>query len=106
VAQGPGGGVKMAWVPIRRQDPRVRGFEPLRWHPDTSTQPTRRPRPSAGYLVRGVDETLEHVAADGGISFLARSATMFYSHPEVIDVPIPDLASDQAGKLGAAFIRS
>lgn len=37
--------------------------EPLVWHMDTSTQPTRRPHPNAGYLVRGVDETLEHVAA-------------------------------------------
>jgi DNA-binding transcriptional LysR family regulator len=69
--------------------------EPLVWHPDTSTQPTRRPHPNAGYLARGVDETLEHVAAGRGISFLARSATVFYSHPDVIYVPIPDLAPDQ-----------
>jgi DNA-binding transcriptional LysR family regulator len=69
--------------------------EPLVWHTDTSTQPTRRPHPNAGYLVRGVDETLEHVAAGRGISFLARSATVFYSHPEVSYVPIPDLAPDQ-----------
>jgi DNA-binding transcriptional LysR family regulator len=69
--------------------------EPLLWHADTSTQPTRRPHPNAGYRVRGVDETLEHVAAGRGISFLARSATVFYSHPEVSYVPIPDLAPDQ-----------
>jgi DNA-binding transcriptional LysR family regulator len=69
--------------------------EPLVWHTDTSTQPTRRPHPNAGYLVRGVDETLKHVAAGRGISFLARSATVFYSHPEVSYVPIPDLALDQ-----------
>jgi DNA-binding transcriptional LysR family regulator len=69
--------------------------EPLIWHPDPSTQPTRRPHPNAGYLVRGVDETLEHVAAGRGISFLARSATVFYSHPEVTYVPIPDMAPDQ-----------
>ncbi|MGW7688770.1 LysR family transcriptional regulator [Streptomyces asiaticus] len=69
--------------------------EPLVWHADPSTQPTRRPHPNAGYLVRGVDETLEHVAAGRGISFLARSATVFYSHPDVIYVPIPDLAPDQ-----------
>jgi DNA-binding transcriptional LysR family regulator len=69
--------------------------EPLVWHMDTSTQPTRRAHPNAGYLVRGVDETLEHVAAGRGISFLARSATVFYSHPEVSYVPIPDLAPDQ-----------
>ncbi|MFI6782108.1 LysR family transcriptional regulator [Micromonospora sp. NPDC050276] len=69
--------------------------EPLLWHADTSTQPTKRPHPDAGYRVRGVDETLEHVAAGRGISFLARSATVFYSHPEVSYVPIPDLAPDQ-----------
>jgi DNA-binding transcriptional LysR family regulator len=69
--------------------------EPLVWQGDTSTQPTRRPHPNAGYLVRGVDETLEHVAAGRGISFLARSATVFYSHPDISYVPIPDLAPDQ-----------
>lgn len=69
--------------------------EPLVWHADTSTQPTRRPHPNAGYLVRGVDETLEHVAAGRGISFLARSATLFYSHPDVSYVPVPDLAPEQ-----------
>jgi len=69
--------------------------EPLVWPGDTSTQPTRRPHPNAGYLVRGVDETLEHVAAGRGISFLARSATVFYSHPDISYVPIPELAPDQ-----------
>jgi DNA-binding transcriptional LysR family regulator len=69
--------------------------EPLVWHADPSTQPTRRPHPNAGYLVRGVDETLEHVAAGRGISFLARSATVFYSRPDITYVPIPDLAPDQ-----------
>jgi len=69
--------------------------EPLVWAGGASTQPTRRPHPNAGYLVRGVDETLEHVAAGRGISFLARSATVFHSHPEVSYVPIPDLAPAQ-----------
>ncbi|MFF3849766.1 LysR family transcriptional regulator [Streptomyces sp. NPDC002328] len=69
--------------------------EPLVWHADPSTQPTRRPHPDSGYLARGVDETLEHVAAGRGISFLARSATVFYSHPDVVYVPIPDLAPEQ-----------
>ncbi|MEU8256679.1 LysR substrate-binding domain-containing protein [Micromonospora inaquosa] len=69
--------------------------EPLVWHMDASTQPTRRPHPNAGYLVRGVDETLEHVAAGRGISFLARSAIVFYSHPDVSYVPIQDLAPEQ-----------
>jgi DNA-binding transcriptional LysR family regulator len=69
--------------------------EPLIWHGDASTQPTRRPHPNAGYLVRGVDETLEHVAAGRGISFLARSATVFYSHPDISYVPVTDLAPEQ-----------
>ncbi|MFF2465165.1 LysR family transcriptional regulator [Streptomyces mirabilis] len=69
--------------------------EPLVWHGDPSTQPTKRPLPNAGYPVRGVDETLEHVAAGRGISFLARSASVFYSHPDVVYVPIPELAPDR-----------
>ncbi|MFJ5219465.1 LysR family transcriptional regulator [Streptomyces sp. NPDC088354] len=69
--------------------------EPLVWRGDPSTQPTKRPLPNAGYPVRGVDETLEHVAAGRGVSFLARSASVFYSHPDVVYVPIPDLAPDQ-----------
>ncbi|MFD0136265.1 LysR family transcriptional regulator [Streptomyces sp. NPDC003631] len=69
--------------------------EPLVWHGDPSTQPTKRPLPNAGYPVRGVDETLEHVAAGRGISFLARSASVFYSHPDVVYVPIPELAPER-----------
>lgn len=69
--------------------------ETLVWHGDPSTQTTKRPLPNAGYPVRGVDETLEHVAAGRGISFLARSASVFYSHPDVVYVPIPDLVPDQ-----------
>lgn len=76
--------------------------EPLVWHAGPATQPTRRPHPDAGYLARGVDETLEHVAAGRGISFLARSATVFYTHPEVSYVPIPDLAPDQVCLAAAA----
>ena len=70
--------------------------EPLLWDSDSSTQPTRLAHPNAGYLVRGVDETLEHVAAGRGISFLARSATVFYSHPNISYVPVSDdVAPDQ-----------
>lgn len=69
--------------------------EPLVWPPDPGTQPTRRPHPNAGYQVRGVDETLEHVAAGRGVSFVARSATVFHSHPEVVYVPVTDLAPEQ-----------
>ncbi|MFD9662942.1 LysR family transcriptional regulator substrate-binding protein [Rhodococcus sp. NPDC059968] len=69
--------------------------EPLVWHDDPSTQPTRRPHPDSGLRVRAVEEKLEHVAAGRGISFLARSATMFYSHPDISYVPIPELAPDE-----------
>ena len=68
--------------------------ELLVWNADTP-QPTRRPHPNAGYVVRGVDETLEHVAAGRGISFLARSASVFYAHPDVVYVAVSDLAPDQ-----------
>ena len=68
--------------------------ELLVWNADLP-QPTTRRHPNAGYLVRGVDETLEHVAAGRGISFLARSATVFYSHPDVVYVPVTDVAPEQ-----------
>ncbi|MCD2196906.1 LysR substrate-binding domain-containing protein [Actinomycetospora endophytica] len=69
--------------------------EPLVWHADPSTQPTRRPLPDSGLRVRGVEERLEHVGAGRGISFVARSETTFYSRPDISYVPIPDLAPDQ-----------
>ncbi|GLY29255.1 LysR substrate-binding domain-containing protein [Kineosporia sp. NBRC 101731] len=69
--------------------------EPLLWSADAGTQPTRHPHPDAGYRVRGVDETLEHVAAGRGIAFLARSATVFYSHPQISYVPVVDLAPEE-----------
>jgi DNA-binding transcriptional LysR family regulator len=69
--------------------------EPLVWHADPSTQPTRRPHPDSGLRVRGVEEKLEHVAAGRGISFVGRSETVFYSRPDISYVPIPELAPDQ-----------
>jgi len=69
--------------------------EPLIWHVDPRTQPTRHPHPNSGHFVRGVEEKLEHVAAGRGISFLPRSATAFYSRPDISYVPIPELAPDQ-----------
>ncbi|GAA0924793.1 LysR substrate-binding domain-containing protein [Pseudonocardia zijingensis] len=69
--------------------------EPLVWHADASTQPTRRPHPDSGLRVRGVEEKLEHVAAGRGISYAGRSETVFYSRPDISYVPIPDLAPDQ-----------
>ncbi|CAM3766460.1 LysR family transcriptional regulator [Isoptericola cucumis] len=69
--------------------------EPLVWHAGASTQPTRRPHPDSGLRARGVEEKLEHVAAGRGISFVARSETVFYSRPDISYVPVPDLAPDQ-----------
>jgi DNA-binding transcriptional LysR family regulator len=69
--------------------------EPLIWHVDPHNQPTRHPHPTSGHFVRGVEEKLEHVAAGHGISFLPRSATTFYSRPDISYVPIPELAPDQ-----------
>jgi len=80
--------------------------EPLVWPADPATQPTRRPHPDSGYVVRGVDETLEHVAAGRGISYLARSATVFHAHPEVVYVPVADLAPEQVCLAVAAARRS
>lgn len=69
--------------------------EPLVWHGDPSTQPTRRPLPDSGLRARGVEEKLEHVAAGRGISFVGRSEALFYSRPDISYVPIPELAPDQ-----------
>jgi DNA-binding transcriptional LysR family regulator len=69
--------------------------EPVVWHADPSTQPTRRPHPDSGVRARGVEEKLEHVAAGRGISFVARSETVFYSRPDISYVPIPELAPEQ-----------
>lgn len=69
--------------------------EPLVWHADASTHPTRRPHPDSGLRARGVDEKLEHVAAGRGISFVGRSETVFYSRPDIRYVLVPELAPDQ-----------
>ncbi|RZU22315.1 DNA-binding transcriptional LysR family regulator [Kribbella rubisoli] len=69
--------------------------EPVVWHADPSTQPTRRPHPDSGLRARGVEEKLEHVAAGRGISFVGRSETVFYSRPDISYVPIPDLSPEQ-----------
>jgi DNA-binding transcriptional LysR family regulator len=80
--------------------------EPLLGDPDTGTQRTGHPHPDAGYLVRGVDETLEHVAAGRGIAFLARSTAVFHTHPEVSFVPVTDLAPDRVCLAVAASLTS
>ncbi|HET6743300.1 MAG TPA: LysR substrate-binding domain-containing protein [Kribbella sp.] len=76
--------------------------EPLVWHADPSTQPTRRPHPDSGLRVRGIEEKLEHVAAGRGISFVGRSETTFYSRPDISYVPVPELAPAQVSLAAAA----
>lgn len=69
--------------------------EPLVWHADPSTRPTRRPHPDSGLRARGVEEKLEHVAAGRGITFVGRSEAVFHSRPDISYVPIPELAPEQ-----------
>ncbi|MFG1910721.1 LysR family transcriptional regulator [Kribbella sp. NPDC048928] len=80
--------------------------EPLVWHADPSTRPTRRPHPDSGLRVRGIEEKLEHVAAGRGISFVGRSETTFYSRPDISYVPVPELAPAQVCLAAAASRRS
>jgi len=80
--------------------------EPLVWPVGAGPHPTRRPHPDSGFLVRGVDETLEHVAAGRGVSFLARSASVFSSHPDVSYVPVRDVAPEQVCVAVAATLGS
>jgi len=76
--------------------------EPLIWHGDASTRPTRLPYPDPGLRVHGSDEKLEHVAAGRGITFVASSESLFYSRPDISYVPVRDLAPDQVGVAMAA----
>ncbi len=76
--------------------------EPLIWHGDASTRPTRLPYPDPRLRVRGADEKLEHVAAGRGITFVASSESLFYSRPDISYVPVRDLAPDQVGVAMAA----
>jgi len=76
--------------------------EPLIWHGDPSTRPTRLPYPDPGLRVRGTDEKLEHVAAGRGVTFVASSESLFHSRPDISYVPVRDLAPDQVGVAMAA----
>jgi DNA-binding transcriptional LysR family regulator len=77
------------------------------------------PAPVAGSghrtRLRSVEEKLEHVAAGHGIIVLPRSATRYYSRPDVVYVPVvdaePDLVqlaceSSRRSRLITAFIRA
>jgi DNA-binding transcriptional LysR family regulator len=45
--------------------------------------------------LRGVEEKLEHVAAGNGIILLPRSATEYYTRPDIVYVPVPDADPDE-----------
>jgi DNA-binding transcriptional LysR family regulator len=45
--------------------------------------------------LRGVEEKLEHVAAGNGVILLPRSATRFYTRPDIVYVPVPDAEPDE-----------
>jgi DNA-binding transcriptional LysR family regulator len=47
-----------------------------------------------GPRLRSVEEKLEHVAAGNGIILLPRSATAYYTRPDVVYVPVRDAAPD------------
>lgn len=53
------------------------------------------PPDGAGPRLRSVEEKLEHVAAGSGIILLPRSATRYYSRPDVVYVPVRDAEPDQ-----------
>ncbi|SEC56006.1 DNA-binding transcriptional regulator, LysR family [Amycolatopsis tolypomycina] len=42
--------------------------------------------------IHSVEEKLELVAAGAGISVIPRSTAMFYTRPDVIGIPVPDIA--------------
>jgi DNA-binding transcriptional LysR family regulator len=48
-----------------------------------------------GTLLRSVEEKLEHVASGHGIIVLPRSATAYYTRPDVVYVPLTDAEPDE-----------
>jgi DNA-binding transcriptional LysR family regulator len=50
---------------------------------------------STGPRLRSVEEKLEHVAAGSGIILLPRSATRYYTRPDVVYVPVSDAEPDR-----------
>jgi len=53
------------------------------------------PDGAGGPRLRSVEEKLEHVAAGSGIILLPRSATRYYTRPDVVYVPVSDAEPDQ-----------
>ncbi|MCK2241456.1 MULTISPECIES: LysR family transcriptional regulator [unclassified Crossiella] len=51
--------------------------------------------PSAGPVLRTMEEKLEHVAAGHGVVVLPMSAVSFYQRPDVTHIPITDLAPNR-----------
>jgi len=80
--------------------------EPIIWHPNGNLLPTRLRHVTAGLVVRSVEEKLEHVAAGRGVSLLPRSATAYYSRPDITYVPVSDLPPDEVCLATAAASRS
>ena len=54
-----------------------------------------RGRPTALPALRSVEEKLEHVAGGAGVVILPASVATFYRRPDVVAVPVADLAENQ-----------
>ncbi|MFI6783239.1 LysR family transcriptional regulator [Micromonospora sp. NPDC050276] len=59
--------------------------------PNRPADPDPRPRPA----LNSVEEKLEHVAAGAGMVILPLSTATFYTRPDVVHVPVADLAANQ-----------
>ncbi|WP_205696751.1 LysR family transcriptional regulator [Conexibacter sp. SYSU D00693] len=68
--------------------------------------PAPVPGLSASTKLRSVEEKLEHVAAGNGIIVLPRSATRYYSRPDVVYVPLTDAEPDHVWLATEAARRS
>jgi DNA-binding transcriptional LysR family regulator len=64
------------------------------------------PSPLTGARLRSVEEKLEHVAAGHGIILLPRSATRYYTRPDIAYVPVLDAALDRVWLATEASTRS
>jgi DNA-binding transcriptional LysR family regulator len=66
----------------------------------------RDPAPASGAPLRSVEEKLEHVAAGHGVIVLPRSATEYYTRPDIVYVPVEDAEPDQVWLAHEATRRS
>jgi len=51
--------------------------------------------PARTTILRSVEEKLEYVAAGQGIIVLPRSATQYYTRPDIVYVPVTDAEPDE-----------